>query len=1018
MKRLNSTKLYKKSAEVINSVKSFLKEFGMKKSLLVIFGVIIIFLIVSSFFQKSSLNLHYETHQLSHDYGTVYSENTYSYYLNEYKAKETNLTDSILPSHMVGSIIVNDDENYKSYIDSYYDSIDISENQVGLLKDSSDYLDLNYDFVTEGFYYFKVDYLDMNDQINDNQIAISINGSFPYHEARTLRLPSKYYFETSEFLLDRYNNEIQPSSLKDRVWETTPIKDYDGIHPGYFGFYIKPGDTVKIHHISGKFLVGQVYITTKEVIQTYEQYLNSVPNIEEKGYVEVSARDILYRNSASIRLRASRDPSSKYYDTQYLKLNTISGDSWLYGGEAITYNIDVENSGLYNISFKYRQNEIKDMSVFRKVYVNGVVPFKELEAVSFPYTTDFINRTLTNEDNEPLKVYLEAGVNAVTLEVVNYPNRNLIENVKHVMREIQSLSLAVKKYTAGGTDKYRDWDIEIYFPHAKQSLLDWATLLEETYQDLLVVSQNNNPTEISNLKVAAVRLRKLANNINKLPSRMVQFSDGDSSVNQLLGDLMQRMMRGPMEIEKIMVSNNQTLKKPFVNIFVRTLEGFKRLVLSYFNNPYTAKDRKDNELTVWVNHPRQYIEIMQMLIDLNYDSDLKITLSQMPDENKLILANTSGQSPDVAIGVNHWLPYEFAIRDAALDLRQFEGFEEITKTMSKGAFIPMVFEDGVFGIPETQNYWVTYYRTDILQSIGINSIPQTWDEIIEILPILQSYGMNYFVPLAQYEGLKPFVATLPYVYQFGGDLYTADGMETAINSEQTLQGIKLMGDLFTLYNLPQRVGSFYNEFRYGLLPIGISDLSMYLLLTTTAVELDGLWHMDLHPGQPSDEGILRYAPVGGQTSMVLSTTKYPKESFDFIKWWMSTETQTEFQFRLETTYGKQYFWNSANNHAFMESSIPAEFKEIIFEQWDYAIEAARIPGAYMVERSISNAWSEIVYNGANPRLALDEAVRVSNREIKYKMTEFGYVKDGVMVKPYIVPSIYNIENWLTEVDYD
>ena len=36
-------------------------------------------------------------------------------------------------------------------------------------------------------------------------------------------------------------------------------------------------------------------------------------------------------------------------------------------------------------------------------------------------------------------------------------------------------------------------------------------------------------------------------------------------------------------------------------------------------------------------------------------------------------------------------------------------------------------------------------------------------------------------------------------------------MMTAINSEETIKGIKLMSDLFTLYNLPQRVGSFYND---------------------------------------------------------------------------------------------------------------------------------------------------------------------------------------------------------------
>ena len=93
------------------------------------------------------------------------------------------------------------------------------------------------------------------------------------------------------------------------------------------------------------------------------------------------------------------------------------------------------------------------------------------------------------------------------------------------------------------------------------------------------------------------------------------------------------------------------------------------------------------------------------------------------------------------------------------------------------------------------------------------------------------------------------------------------------------------------------------------------------LLSNAAVELDGLWQMDLHPGQKNSEGeILRYAPIGGQSSIILSNTKYPEESFRLLKWWMSTEVQKEFQFRLETTYGKQYFWNSANNQAFMAVS--------------------------------------------------------------------------------------------------
>ena len=90
------------------------------------------------------------------------------------------------------------------------------------------------------------------------------------------------------------------------------------------------------------------------------------------------------------------------------------------------------------------------------------------------------------------------------------------------------------------------------------------------------------------------------------------------------------------------------------------------------------------------------------------------------------------------------------------------------------------------------------------------------------------------------------------------------------------------------------------------------------------------------------------------------------------------------------------------------------YRDIILEQWNYAIEAARIPGTYMVEREISNAWTNIVFENVNPRQALDNAVRISNREILYKMAEFGYVDNGVVLKDYPVPNIYNVHEWLVE----
>jgi ABC-type glycerol-3-phosphate transport system substrate-binding protein len=258
---------------------------------------------------------------------------------------------------------------------------------------------------------------------------------------------------------------------------------------------------------------------------------------------------------------------------------------------------------------------------------------------------------------------------------------------------------------------------------------------------------------------------------------------------------------------------------------------------------------------------------------------------------------------------------------------------------------------------------------------------------------------------------------MPFIYQFDGHLYSEDGISTEINSEETLAGMRLMTDLFTVYNMPKEIPNFYQHFRYGTLPIGISDLSTYLQLTIAAPEIAGKWNIALHPGVEKAGGeVVRWAASGAQASMILSNTDQKEDAWEFLSWWMSTDVQSQFAMRLQTTYGVEYLWNTANLEAFAELPLPQEHINIILEQWEYALEASRIPGAYMVEREISNAWNTIVFDDANPRIALDEAAKTSNREILYKMEEFGYVVDGVVVRDYKVPTIYNIDDWLVGRD--
>ncbi len=914
---------------------------------------------------------------------------------------------------ILGQVIVSNDPTYGNHVASYHDFIDATDD-VFLLSPNQP-MSFTYDFAYPALSYFALDYFILDQGTEDTKLSLQVNQVSQFYESQTLILPSQWEFATEGFAVDRYQNELQPLSQKVNQWQYQPIRDYKAFHPQPFAFLLASGDTVTLSFVNANVLIGRIYVIDSQPLQDYQAYRQQQPQAPVRDTLEmISSRSMLTRTDASIRLRTEQDASSMVFDTQFLKLNTIFGDSWERGGQAITYPVEISESGFYALSFRYRQYLQNDMVTMRSIYINGAIPFKEFLATSFPYTMQFRNRTLAQANGDPYYVYFEAGQHTITLEAVNYGYRFAIETLQTMMQRIQSLGLAIKRYTAGSNDLYRDWEIETYFPNAKDDLRQWADELDAMYDQLLTVSLNRQPSQLANVKVSSTRLRNLANQINRLPGLMVQFSDGDSSVNQMLGVLLQEMMRSSLEIERMMVHGDVPLPRPTSTFFVSAYQGAARLILSFINNPYSATQMNEDNLNVWVNFPRPFIEIMQAIIDQFYPGDRTVTLSQMPDENKLILSNISGQSPDVAVGVNHWIPYEFAARQAAYDLRGFPGYAETVSQFSKGAMIPYIFEEGVFGLPLTQNFSVTYYRRDILDSIGITTIPQTWDEVIGILPLLQSYGLNYFLPLSQFSGLKPFVATLPFIHQFGGQLYAEDGMSTTINEEKTLQGITLMAELFTLYNIPKFVASFYNQFRYGTLPIGISDLGTYLLLSSAASELDGLWSMDLHPGyrDPQTDIINRSSATGAQGSMILANTNLPEESWDFLTWWMSTPVQALFGQILQSTYGKTYFWNSANLDAFAQSNMPQQYKDIVLAQWEFALEASRIPGTYMVERELSNAWTNIVFLGMNPRQAIDEAVRISNREIIYKMAEFGYTLRGEILKPYPVPTIDNIDRWL------
>ena len=400
--------------------------------------------------------------------------------------------------------------------------------------------------------------------------------------------------------------------------------------------------------------------------------------------------------------------------------------------------------------------------------------------------------------------------------------------------------------------------------------------------------------------------------------------------------------------------------------------------------------------------------------NLQKETGIKVNLSLLPDENKIILSNAANNTPDAAIGISYSKPFEFALRGIVEDLRDYEGFFDLAQQFDKSTFIPFIYDKGVYAIPETQNVKLLFYRKDILDFLGVKP-PDTWNDVISLIPILKKYDMNFYTPLGSDASYKGFDTTTPFIYQFGGRLYDDTGSETAINEKNAYEAFEFMTDLFTVYNVPITTSNFYQRFRNGKTPVGIGDANTYIQLKYAAPELSGQWGILPTPGVKNEEGIVeRWDPTYGTSSIIFKNSSKKEESWKFIKWWSSADTQSNFSYAIQSTLGDKFLYMTANIDGFQKSAWPTDSKKVILEQWKWIQTTGKVPGDYMVEREISNAWNKVVFDAENPRIALDDAVATIDRELKRKMKEFGYIKDGKLVKKYTVPDIHNVEKWVRQ----
>lgn len=865
-----------------------------------------------------------------------------------------------------------------------------------------------------GLYHIEIEYHPLPGKSTDIERELWINGTRPFAEVEYLTF-SRVWEDSGPVITDKNGNEIRPKQIELPMWQRAHCRDYLGYIAVPFQFYFKQGlNTIRLISQAEPLLIGEVKIyQAKRLLsyrQVYQQYQSLGYKDAEDTLVKIQAESAAYKSDPSLfGLFDQGDPTMEPYHPVEIRINAIGGTQWEHANQWITWTFTVPESGLYKIAIKGKQNELRGFYANRRLYIDGEVPFQEADAIAFPHSSSYQMKVVgETETGMPHLFFLEAGEHELKLEVVIGDLVKYIQQAKNDLYDLTSLYRQILMITSRNPDPLRSYQLERQIPN----LLDDLYRLIDSFTDIQNHFQaytGETGGHSSVLTTIIVMLERMADRPDRIPNVISEFRDNIGLLGQWITDTESQ----PLMIDYIMIASpDYPLPSGQATFWQRFVHEVRAYIGSYTHD-YTEigdiavdyHNMADQEpLHIWIGLGRDQAQVLKQLIQDTFTPATGISVQLQLINNMsglLVPAIIAGTAPDVAIGAANM---DLAFRGALVDLTDFDDFWEISKRFSQSAFVPYRFRDSIYGLPETQSFPVMFYREDILDELGLE-IPQTWDDVLDIIPVLQRHNMEFGITGLSGASMPNLNTFLMFLYQKKIALYKEDSVSTNLDSRAVAFTFKQLTDFFTLYNVPLEY-NIHNRFRLGEMPLVVTDYGLYNTLQVFAPELRGKWSFTLVPGTKQLDGVINRAvpvvqsawsvvpmPVGSSGAVILSDSDKKAQGWEFLKWWTSKDTQIAFGRELESIMGSAARYASANIEAVIE--LPWRPHEIatLLEQWQWVEGVPPVLGGYYVTRQFDWLFRAIVLDHEPLWESIQDYNEAANREIDRKRIEFGYETD-------------------------
>ena len=848
-----------------------------------------------------------------------------------------------------------------------------------------------------GLYNLEAFYFPIAGENTTVEIGMKLDGEYPFTAAKTFTL-DRYWADESAIRKDSRDNDIRPGQQEYDAWITYPIKDKEGLFNEPYYFYLEKGKHtmtfigIKVN-VAFKSFTFKNYDAPADYIAPGQAELEATPalsgtNVLGSSTLFYQAENNLYKTASTLYATSDRTNymTNPSHPTKQ-RYNTVGLETWNKATQAITWEITVPSDGYYSFNFRVRQNTMRGFYSNRRIYIDGVVPNKYYDDVLFPYDANWYCQGVEDENGSPVYVYLTAGKHKLTMEVIPGSIGEVMQRLDDLVYEMNYYYRRILMITGPEPDEYNDYFVDTQIP---ELIPTFERIVKQLYAEKANIEKLGSGSGASTLETTAVILERCIEDPDDIPSMVGTIKDYISSLSAWMRDYRDQ----PLEMDYFEVYTvHEQPSSGNGNFWDDLVFNFNAFIGSFFEDYTSLSDKSETSLKVWVALARDQATVVKELVDSDFNVNHEGVSAQIDlVVGGILEATMAGKGPEIALFIGGDFPIQLAARDLLVDLTRFPDYEEVVKSrFTENISTLYTYGDGVFGLPVSQTFPMMFYRTDILEELGLDNPPETWTELIDMISVFQrSYLDVGLLSPASNLSSSVFDAGDTFVMlmlQSGQNIYTDDLSYTTYDNEKSTEAFTMWTKFYTVYGLEQAYDAF-SRFRTGEMPIVIQPYTFYNQLSVAAPEIKGLWDFTLVPGTPQADGTVNHS-VNSTTSgaIIFNKVSNTQAAWEFIKWFTQTDVQVEYGRTIEALLGPLGRFDTANVEALAQLPWSTSEYELISAQMSQTVEVPIIPASYATTRHTKNAFRAVVNDGQNPRYSLSSYNRDINNEIRRKNEE-------------------------------